>query len=280
MGDRDKKLERGEDFLRWCREHCYLPVDREYETARSSRYVCTCGAERAISWTRLSRGKTGCKPCSAVRAASGRKYTIEQAGASFTAKKLRLPADTYKDANTPLPYVRLVCGVAGNMRLGSLNLGHGCKTCAERMKAAARRISCRSPRVFTEAGGLELLDDDYRNNATPTRYRCLTCGHLGTTFKVVRRGGGCSRCAVLNRTGPGHHRWIEDREEAMLRKKVLEKCHDALKHCFLYMDGPKSCRTYEAVGYSPRQLREHLGAVPGVAGLAQGRVAPGSTSSR
>src|SRR5262249_51173002 len=160
-------------------------------------------------------------------------------------------------ANTPMNYICLVCQVPGKMRLGSLNLGHGCKTCAERIKAASRRTSIGEVREFFEASGLSLLEDHYKSNGSPLRYSCTNCGHVGaTSFKVVKRGGGCRKCAVSKRTGPGHHRWIQDREEAKLRKKIIEKCHDSLKHCLMFIDSEGLEPRTEQLGYPPRRLRE------------------------
>jgi hypothetical protein len=162
-----------------------------------------------------------------------------------------------------MAYVCLVCGAHDEMRLGSVNFGHGCKTCANRLKAAARRTSLSEVSDYFQASGLELLETEYKNNSTSMRYRCTALGHFGLKpLKTVRRDTGCRQCSILSRTGPGHPRWIEDRQEALLRKKIIEKCHDALKHCFLYMDGPKSCRTYDVVGYSPRELRDRLESFP------------------
>jgi hypothetical protein len=157
------------------------------------------------------------------------------------------------------------------MRLGSVNYGSGCKICAERIKAASKRTSIADVREYFEVGGLDLLEDHYINNATPLRYRCKNCGHEGAiTFKVVRRGGGCTKCAIVKRSGQGHHRWIEDRKEAKLRKKVIEKCHDSLKHCLMFIDRDKPDKTSELLGYSAKELRDHLETFAGWSGLIMG----------
>ena len=254
------KLDRSRDFLLWCQERGYLPIDKDYETARTNmRYRCSCSQVRAISWKRMKRGETGCQPCSKVRGAAKRAFTIEQARERFLERRLKLLDNVYVNANTPLSYICLVCHVPGKMRLGTVNFGHGCKTCAERIKAASRRVDIAEVRDFFEAGGLSLLEDHYVNNSTPMRYHCKNCGHDDAmTFRVVKRGGGCFKCGIAKRTGPGHFRWIEDREEAKLRKKVIEKCHDSLKHCLMFIDRPTFDRTSDILGYSAQRLREHL----------------------
>ena len=41
------KDERGQDFIRWCHEKNYFPIDKEYVTANTMmRYRCSCGATR------------------------------------------------------------------------------------------------------------------------------------------------------------------------------------------------------------------------------------------
>ena len=257
MGRKVDKAERGMAFVLWCQGRNYLPLDKEYRTATTKmRYLCSCGNVRAISFKRMERGETGCQPCSKARGADKRKYTIEQAREEFLGKKLKLLEQTYANANTPMRYVCLVCHVPGKMRLGSVNFGHGCKTCAERIKAAARRSSIVEAREYFEASGLLLLETVYKNNTSPMRCRCMTCDRVITmALKSVRRGSGCRNCAIRKRTGPGHHRWIEDREEARLRKKIIEKCHATLRHCLLYIDKQVPDATAELLGYSPRRLR-------------------------
>ena len=152
MVHRIDKVERSEDFLRWCQERGYRPIDSNYRFATTNlRYVCSCGQIRAISWKRFKRGETGCRPCSKARGAAKRAYTVEQAREKFLAKRLQLISDKYVNANTHLEYVCLVCHVGGRMRLSTVNLGHGCKTCAYRIKAAARRTSIAAASEFFEA---------------------------------------------------------------------------------------------------------------------------------
>jgi hypothetical protein len=264
MADIDK-TERSKDFVRWCQEHGYLPIDGDYVTANTKmRYRCTCKAIREISWKRMNRGETGCQPCSKARGAAKRAYTIEQARERFLEKNLQLLDTTYVNANTPLRYICPVCNVPDKMRLGTVNFGHGCKTCAERIKAVSRRTDITEVRDLFEASGLSLLEDHYFNNSTPMRFLCKSCGHDGVmAFKVVKRGGGCFKCGIAKRTGPGHFRWIEDRKEAKLRKKIIEKCHDSLKHCLMFIYCIKLDKTSDILGYSAQQLRMHLESFPG-----------------
>ena len=263
---------RGRNFVRWCQEKNYQPIDTEYVTANTKmQYRCSCGAARAISWKRMRRGETGCQPCSKARGAAKRKYTIEQARERFLEKRLDLLERTYKNAHTRMTYVCLVCQMPGKMPLYTVNYGHGCKTCANRIKAAARRTSIAEVREIFEVSGLILLESEFRNNATRMSFRCSN-GHVDKmTFKVVKSGGMCRKCFVLKTTGPGHHRWIEDREEAKLRKKVIEKCHDAKKHCLMSIDTVGRDTTTELLGYSPQQLWNHLVSFPKWPELSKGR---------
>jgi len=42
--------------------------------------------------------------------------------------------------------------------------------------------------------GCKLLDDEYKNNHTPIKFRC-SCGSISTTtYKVFNRGGKCMNC--------------------------------------------------------------------------------------
>ena len=167
----------------------------------------------------MHRGETGCQPCSKSRGAAKRKYTIEQARESFLGKNLQLLERNYTDAHTYMRYICLVCRVPDKKPLYTVVAGHGCKTCADKIKGGGGRTSIAEVREIFEASGLTLLESEFRNNATKLGFRCSN-GHVDKmTFKVVKNGGMCRKCFVLKTTGPGHHRWIEDREEAKLRKK-------------------------------------------------------------
>ncbi len=258
------KTSRSIAFKQWCHERNYVPLETEYRYANAPmRYLCTCGAKRAISWKRMVRGETGCKPCSAIRGAAKKKYTMEQARERFLKKKLKLMESVYVGGNARMSYVCTVCQTPGQMRLATVNRGHGCKTCAERIKAAARRVSMEEVRDYFEASGLELLEGGYKNNSTAMRCRCIICGQEARMqLRTVRRGGICRKCALERRSGPGHHRWIADRDEAKLRQKIIEKCHDSKKHCLMYIDREAPDTISEELGYSPLQLRHHLESFP------------------
>jgi hypothetical protein len=215
----------------------------------------------------MTRGETGCKPCSAKRAVSKRtfkrKYTIEQAREMFSEKNLTLIESKYVGANVRMRYICNVCQIRGWKRLNTVVDCHGCKTCAERIKAAAGRIGIDKARDLFQAIGLELLEEEYKSNSTPMKCRCTACGdETPKQLKTVKNGGICRKCAILKRTGPGHHRWIADREEAKLRQKIIEKCHDSKKHCLMYIDRKAPDTISEELGYSPPQLKQHLESFP------------------
>ena len=48
---------------------------------------------------------------------------------------------------------------------------------------------------------------------------------------------------------------------------MVEKCHDSLKHCLMFIDRLKLDKTSDILGYSAQRLREHLETFPGWADL-------------
>jgi len=97
----------------------------------------------------------------------------------------------YVNAHFGMPYVCHVCQVSDQKPLYTVVAGHGCKRCADRIKAAARRTTIAEVREVFEASGLTLLETDFKNNATKISFRCSNSHVDKITFKVVRNGGIC-----------------------------------------------------------------------------------------
>ena len=78
----------------------------------------------------------------------------------------------------------------GFLVLGWSNNGSPC--CQD--KRVVRRLTQPEVAERFAAAGLELLDD-YVNSTTPLKYRCMTCGYMGTTANSsVQQGHGCRAC--------------------------------------------------------------------------------------
>ena len=87
------------------------------------------------------------------------KYSIEQAREIFLGEKLELLENKYVNAHFRMRYVCRVCQVLDKKPLYTVIAGHGCRTCGDRIKAAARRTSIAEVREVFEASGLILLED-------------------------------------------------------------------------------------------------------------------------
>lgn len=69
-----------------------------------------------------------------------------------------------------------------------------CKTCVNREKAYAMRLSIRDVAKEFSKRGIRLLDDDYTNNKTPMTCVCKCGREAQLTYDHVIKGGFCSGC--------------------------------------------------------------------------------------
>lgn len=70
-----------------------------------------------------------------------------------------------------------------------------CKTCTNREKAEAMRLTVEDARGLFENNGIVLLEESYENSKTPMKCIC-PCGRTTLmSYDHVRRGGLCSGCA-------------------------------------------------------------------------------------
>lgn len=58
--------------------------------------------------------------------------------------------------------------------------------------------------------------------------------------------------------GPNAYQWIPDRQEAARRAKVAKMCYGMVGRAVAAVGSIKESSTFEELGYTPQQLREHL----------------------
>lgn len=125
-----------------------------------------------------------------------------------------------------------------------------------------KKYNLQSAKMLFNEHNCELLATEYNNTSTPMPYICK-CGNETTiTLSDFKRGRRCRACgnqkAGVTRTGSGNPRWLTDRNSKRLNDKFRQKCISMLWKSLKIIGTLKCERTHKLLGYSYKQLREHI----------------------
>jgi hypothetical protein len=241
-------------------QHGLLLSESEYRSQKvpMRAHCLKCNYLCKISLQRVLLGE-GCRRCSYQRRGQKRRHSISTVRMLFDQHDLEMLEDNYVGANAQMAYRCRVCGHQGKTRVSSLQSGNGCWKCGRILSASKNRRSLEEAADIFASAQMELREKQYKNNRVKMEYCCQICGHIGRiNLHDVLAGRRCKACSQRNRTGPGHPRWIADRQEREFRRKIIEKCHGALRNA-LVLAGKKKDGTWKGLlGYTPTELREHI----------------------
>ncbi len=144
------------------------------------------------------------------------------------------------------------CGNSTKKTLGNIRKGQTCRKC----KGLDSPIQSELENKFKEHG-YKLLSV-YKNCKDPLDYKC-SCGNISKiSYSNFRKGQQCSECAILKRSKENHWNWNPDREYMKLSKQIKDRSHLLVKRCLQYTGGKKNKYTEEILGYTKKELLEHL----------------------
>ena len=104
----------------------------------------------------------------------------------------------YKNTDTNMNYIcRRHPDKVQNIKLYNFNNGKGCKLCANEKLSESKRHSFDYVKSKFEERGYELLEENYKNNETKMKYRCMNHSDKinEITFGSLISGNGCKICA-------------------------------------------------------------------------------------
>jgi hypothetical protein len=160
----------------------------------------------------------------------------------------------YKGSAEPLSYV-CKCGREATTVWSNFLQGKRCGRCGS--KRAVKFTLEEVKQLFVDEG-CEFLDENYVNNTTSHRFRC-SCGEEGTIkVQYFQRGVRCAKCKKAKRSGPNHFAWRHDRDQFVLDIKFRKRVYGFLARCRRKFNTPKEGHADEVLGYTPRQLQEHI----------------------
>lgn len=172
---------------------CELLEDEYKNSHILMKYICNCGDISKICFSHFKRG-VRCKKCGDKK----QKHTLEYVGQYFLDNNCVLLEKEYVNANTLMKY-RCSFGHISKIRFGNFQQGVGCRQCGREESSLTLEYVYN---CFKEEG-CELLEEEYINNKTKMKYRCI-CGDISEIqFSNFQQGQRCFKC--------GHRRKGEKR---------------------------------------------------------------------
>jgi len=122
-----------------------------------------------------------------------RKYTIEFAKQYFKDEGCELLEEKYISAKTKMKY-KCNCGNISEITFSSFKQGRRCRKCGAKKSIESRKFTTEEVKNYFKEQGCELLEEEYKNNYTKMRYRCV-CGEISEIcLNNFKNGARCKKC--------------------------------------------------------------------------------------
>lgn len=196
------------------------------------------------------------------------KFTQEYVENFFRQNDCEL-LDEYTGCLNLLKY-RCVCGNIAFIKFTNFKCGHRCETCRRKKQSLSQTLSPEYVKQFFIDNGCELLDN-YEDSSKTMRYKCV-CGKESTiTWSRFKKGCRCVDCGLKKHSGDFHPKWIVDREEVVRRRRLRTRYRNMLHRTFDALDQKKSVKSEKLLGYTCKQLRDHIENHPNWAEISKGK---------
>jgi hypothetical protein len=229
-------------------KQCVLLEDKYINSAHPMRYKCSCGIEAKITYSEFKVRKL-CKGNHTF------KISQEQADEYFQEHGCKL-LDTYVNIKTPMKYI-CCCGGQYQITMNEFKQGKRCKKCGIEKSSKTRTTDFQDIKELFEKRQYHLLSTSY--TAGDKLVSICPRGHdYTTTLSSFKFGFGCSKCASLNNRGENNPNWNPDREQVELNKTIWNRWRNLLRAGFSNPTRTQNPQTEEKLGYSWKELREHI----------------------
>lgn len=233
----------------------YVLLANEWTDKRTRMLCkCICGKECELSMKSIQRGSK-CKECQYKATgekkgfANRLKLTHEYVSNYFIEQGCELLED-YKGCQTPMSY-KCSCGNVSKTRWDHFKSGKRCSQCKRGVKTSLEEVR----QIFLD-NGCELLSTEYKYPKEKLKYKCK-CGKISFCIlaSMKYQKTHCKECGYKKISKA---LTIEDREALALRNKFKKKCYGMLQHTLAMLGKKKDGHTRDLLGYSPKDLQEHI----------------------
>lgn len=162
--------------------------------------------------------------------------------------------DSYYINNNHKMNVQCLCGNTSQISFKSIKKGHKCQICANN-----KTFDMEYVKNYFLTYDYICTSIEYKNKDTKLNYICPK-GHIGsTTFgNFKNRNARCKKCENINRNGIASKWWNPDRDKVELNKKMNILCCGLVSRCLKLSNKTKTTKTEILLGYTRKQLLEHL----------------------
>lgn len=232
---------------------CELLAEEYKNSQTKMRYRCSCGTISEINLNNFKHGKR----CGCGRIAMKRlkpeevKQEVISLGYDFISYE-------YKPESGHILTCRCGCGLERTCKLESFRRSPRCHKCGCR----SFTLTYDEVKKYFHEQGCELLSDAYINARTKLRYRCSCGKESEITFYSFKTGVRCWDCGREKlrqaQIGSNHHSWVEDREALKEFVNFRRRCQALVKNSLRAVGRKKEGKTHAILGYSPKQLKQHI----------------------
>lgn len=213
--------------------------------------ICPNGHETDITLNNFNK-KQGCKHC-----AGNVKYTYEQVEKIFKDENCKLISKEYINNNTHLEY-QCSCGNTSKIKLGAFIKGHRCRKCmANTLSVKNKKITDEEFSTFCESKGCKFLGR-VGNRGRRIKYQCSCGKETEAEWYNFKRYPNCWECGKKKKSGDKCYMWNPDREQIAVNKLFQKRCYNLLSRTLKETDQQKLDRMHEILGYTPKQLQDHI----------------------
>ncbi len=183
-----------QEYVQSCykNKNCIL-LDQYINCKTPIRYICHCGHENCISFSKFMQQKKGCKYCTKIGG-----YTYEEVYNYFKEHGCELLETEYKGIKEKLKY-RCSCGNISYITFDNFKQGKRCYQCGLETLADYFKHDIEYVRQYFYNNGCIPLFDEYINTHTLLKYQC-ECGNISyIAFSDFQSGKRCNKCASQRR---------------------------------------------------------------------------------
>ena len=245
-------------IIKYFSEQGCILLDQYVRSTQKMKFICSCGNQSEVSWEKFRRGQR-CKECAKKRMQTN-LLTYDEVVNVFKNKGCELLENVYKNSKTPMQF-KCSCGNISKTTLSNFKNGVRCRKCGKNKQIKKLTFTMNDVKKIFQDQGCELLSK-YTGANKPLKYQC-NCGAISTiTLSNFKMGKRCKKCGnnkiSEKNSGSNSVFWNSNRDEIKLRELIRGRTRSMLKSSLKAICSGKYCRTKELLGYSYRDLFQHI----------------------